>query len=168
MRWGVAESMCDLSHYVPLAKVADELGFHSFALGDSIIYPEVAVGKYPYNADGDRTFLENAPMPDPFQIIAAMATVTERIRFKVGVLKLPIRRPVLVAKQTASLACITGNPLHPGRRTLALARGLPGHRRGLEDPRRPHGGDDRDPPRPAGRGLLRVITASSTTSRVSS
>lgn len=107
MKFQIAESMCDIDHYLPLAQAADEAGFDAFALGDSILYPETAVGKYPYTATGDRDFLDGAPFIDPFQLFAAMSVVTSRIKFAVGVLKLPIRDPVLVAKQVSSLAVFT-------------------------------------------------------------
>lgn len=107
MEFQIAESMCDIGHYLPLARAADEAGFGCFGLGDSVLYPEAAVGSYPYNADGSREFLDGAPFLDPFQLFAAMSVVTTKIKFAVGVLKLPIRNPVLVAKQTSSLAVLT-------------------------------------------------------------
>ena len=107
MEFGIAESMCDIDHYLPIAQAADEVGFGLFALGDSIFYPEVAEGDYPYTETGDRSFLDNAPFLDPFQLFAAMSVVTEKIKFTVGVLKLPIRDPVLTAKQVSSLAVLT-------------------------------------------------------------
>ncbi len=107
MRFMIAESMCDVGHYLPLAQAADEAGFATFALGDSIFYPEVAAGKYPYTPTGDRSFLDGAPFLDPFQLSAAMSALTERIHFHTGVLKLPIRDPLLVAKQVSSLAVLT-------------------------------------------------------------
>ncbi|MAG30025.1 MAG: LLM class F420-dependent oxidoreductase [Deltaproteobacteria bacterium] len=107
MEFQIAESMCDVSHFLPLAQAADEAGFGSFSLGDSVLYPETAVGKYPYTPTGERTFLEGAPFIDPFQLFAAMSVVTSRIKFSVGVLKLPIRNPVLVAKQVSSLHVLT-------------------------------------------------------------
>lgn len=108
MRFTISESMCDVDHYLPLAEAADAAGFSTFALGDSILYPETAVGSYPYTETGDRSFLDGAPFIDPFQLFAAMSVVTHRIRFHTGVLKLPIRDPVLVAKQVSSLAVFTG------------------------------------------------------------
>ena len=53
MRFSFGDAMCDPAHYVPLAKAADELGFHTFPIGDSICYPEVAVGEYPYLESGE-------------------------------------------------------------------------------------------------------------------
>ncbi|MCE2391468.1 MAG: TIGR03619 family F420-dependent LLM class oxidoreductase [Proteobacteria bacterium] len=109
MRFSFGDSMCDPSHYLPLARAVEDLGYDSFPVPDSICYPDVAVGEYPYKADGGREFLDGAPFIDPFQLIAALGTVTERLRFKTSVLKLPIRNPVLVAKMTSSLAYLTGN-----------------------------------------------------------
>ena len=58
MRFSYAEAMCDPSHYAPLAKAAEEVGWHSFVIPDSICNPQVSDSKYPYTPDGDRHFLE--------------------------------------------------------------------------------------------------------------
>jgi probable F420-dependent oxidoreductase len=108
MRFTYAESMCDPSHLLPLARACDESGWSSFVIPDSIAYPEHSDSKYPYTPDGDRSFLENKPFIDPFVLMAAMGAVTERLRFTTFVIKLPIRHPVLVAKQLASVAALTG------------------------------------------------------------
>jgi len=109
MRFTYAESMCDPSHYLPLAIAADQAGWTSFTIPDSIVYPEVSDSKYPYTPDGNREFLEGRPFIEPFSLIPAMGAVTERLRFTTFVVKLPIRLPVLVAKSAASVAVITGN-----------------------------------------------------------
>jgi probable F420-dependent oxidoreductase len=109
MRFSVAESMCDPSHYLPLAKAAEECGWHSFIVPDSICYPEVSDSKYPYTPDGDRRFLEDKPFIEPFSLIPAMGAVTEKLRFTTFVVKLPIRQPVLTAKSAASVAVLTNN-----------------------------------------------------------
>ena len=109
MRFSYAESMCDPTHYLPLAKAADEAGWTSFIVPDSICYPEVSDSTYPYTPDGDRRFLEDKPFLEPFSLIPAMGAVTERLRFTTFVVKLPIRHPVLVAKSASSVAVLTGN-----------------------------------------------------------
>jgi probable F420-dependent oxidoreductase len=109
MRFSFAESMCDPSHYLPLARAADEAGWTSFIVPDSICYPEESDSSYPYTADGDRRFLLDKPFIEPFSLIPAMGAVTERLRFTTFVVKLPIRNPVLVAKSAASVAVLTGN-----------------------------------------------------------
>ena len=109
MRFSFAESMCDPSHYVPLAVAAERAGWTSFVVPDSICYPEISESRYPYTPDGDREFLQGKPFLEPFTLIPALGAVTERLRFTTFVVKLPIRQPVLVAKQVASVAVLTGN-----------------------------------------------------------
>src|SRR4030095_12950853 len=72
-----------------------------------ICSPEVAASRYPYTPDGQREFLEDKPFIEPFSLIPAMAAVTTTLRFTTFVVKLPIRHPVLVAKQAASVAIMT-------------------------------------------------------------
>lgn len=109
MRFTFAESMCEPSQYFSLAIEAERAGFHSFTVPDSICYPKISDSKYPYTPDGNREFLENKPFIEPFSLIPALGAVTERLRFTTFVVKLPIRHPVLVAKQATSVACITNN-----------------------------------------------------------
>ena len=109
MRFSFAESMCDPIQYLPLAKAADEAGWTSFIVPDSICYPEESDSSYPYTADGDRRFLFDKPFIEPFSLIPAMGAVTEKLRFTTFVVKLPIRNPVLTAKSAASVAVLTNN-----------------------------------------------------------
>jgi probable F420-dependent oxidoreductase len=109
VRFALAETMCDPDQYAPLARAAEEAGFDAYTLPDSIAYPEVSDSKYPYTPDGNRQFLENKPFLDPFILASTLGMVTERLRFHTFVVKLPIRHPVLVAKQTATTAVITKN-----------------------------------------------------------
>jgi len=111
MRFSYAESMTDPSFYVPLARAAEEAGYHSMVIPDSICYPRHADSRYPYNPDGSREFLEDKPFLEPFSLIPALGAVTSRIRFVTFVVKVPVRNPVLLAKQATSTAVLTGNRL---------------------------------------------------------
>jgi probable F420-dependent oxidoreductase len=111
MRFSYAESMVDPSYYLPLARAAEEAGYDSFVVPDSICYPEVSDTTYPFNPDGSREFLEDKPFLEPFSIIPAMGAVTDSLRFVTFVVKLPIRHPVLVAKQITSTAVLTDDRL---------------------------------------------------------
>jgi probable F420-dependent oxidoreductase len=114
MRFTFAESMCDPGQYVSLARTAEEVGFTSMTVPDSVCYPEEDDSEYPYTADGGREFLEGKPFIEPFILISSLAAVTERLRFTTFVLKLPIHEPVLVAKQAMSTAVMSGNRLGLG------------------------------------------------------
>jgi probable F420-dependent oxidoreductase len=111
MRFTYAESMTDPSYYAPLARAAEQSGYHSMVISDSICYPEHSDSVYPYNPDGTREFLEDKPFIEPFSLIPALGAVTERLKFVTFVLKLPVRNPVLTAKQATSVAVLTGNRL---------------------------------------------------------
>jgi probable F420-dependent oxidoreductase len=111
MRFTYAESMTDPSYYAPLARAAEQSGYHSMVISDSICYPEHSSSTYPYNPDGSREFLEDKPFIEPFSLIPALGAVTSRLRFVTFVLKLPVRNPVLTAKQATSVAVLTNGRL---------------------------------------------------------
>ncbi|MCG7209792.1 LLM class flavin-dependent oxidoreductase [Streptomyces arenae] len=76
---------------VAAARCAEELGFESVWTGDQLI-----VGS-------------GLPLLDSLTSLTAAAAVTERVRLGVGVLILPLRQPVWVAKQVASIQHISGD-----------------------------------------------------------
>lgn len=114
MRFTYAETMVDPTYYVPLARAAEAAGYTTMVVADSVAYPQDSDAKYPYTPDGNREFLENKPFVEAFVVTAAMAAVTTTLRFTPFVLKLPIRPPVLVAKQAASIAAMSGDRLGLG------------------------------------------------------
>ncbi len=114
MRFSYAESMIDPSMYLPLARAVEDAGYDGMVVPDSICYPEVSDSTYPFSPDHTREFLEDKPFIEPFSLIPAMGAVTERIRFITFVLKLPMRHPLLVAKQASSVAVMTDNRLSLG------------------------------------------------------
>ena len=135
MRFSYAESMTDPSFYGPLARAAEDAGYDSMVIPDSICYPEHATSVYPFNPDGSREFLEDKPFLEPFSLIPALGAVTSRLRFVTFVLKLPVRNPVLVAKQASSVAVLTGGRLLLGVGTSPWREdyevlGVPWERRG--------------------------------------
>ena len=114
MRFTVPLPMLPAHHLVPMARAAEAAGFASIALPDSVFFPEVVSADYPYSPDGSRWWPSDTPMVDPFVGIPAMAAVTERITFFTNVLKLPLRNPLLVAKQVASIAVLSGDRFRLG------------------------------------------------------
>jgi alkanesulfonate monooxygenase SsuD/methylene tetrahydromethanopterin reductase-like flavin-dependent oxidoreductase (luciferase family) len=114
VRFSFAESLTDPSFYIPLAKAADEAGYHSMTIADSLAYPFESDSKYPYTPDGNREFLDGKEIVEAFVLTAALGAVTTKLRFNFFVLKLPVRHPALTAKQAGSLAALTGNRLGLG------------------------------------------------------
>lgn len=109
MKFAYHHSMCPTEQYVPLSLKAEELGFDSITMPDSICYPKEASSRYPYNEDGSREFLDGVPFIEPFILAAHLAAVTQRIRFTTSVVKLAVRQPVIVAKAVTSLAQVSNN-----------------------------------------------------------
>jgi probable F420-dependent oxidoreductase len=114
VRFTYAEAMTDATFYLPLAQAAEAAGYTSVTVADSLAYPKDSDSVYPYTPDGSRTFLEDKEFIETFVLCAAMGAVTTTLRFTPFVLKLPVRPPVLVAKQAASVAALTDNRLALG------------------------------------------------------
>jgi probable F420-dependent oxidoreductase len=108
MKFVLGYGLNDINHMIDVAIAAEEAGFDSFTIGDSLFYPKHTDSVYPYR-EGDRSFLENIDFLDPVAAIASMAARTSKIRFYPGVLKLPCRHPILTAKAYSSLAALSNN-----------------------------------------------------------
>ncbi len=109
MKFTLGIALNPLEHLVELARTAEECGFASIALPDSIFYSEQVAAAYPYTPDGSRFWTEDTPWVDPLIAAAAMGAATSSIRFYTQVLKLGPRSPVLLARQVGSVANLTGN-----------------------------------------------------------
>ncbi len=114
MRFAYAESMVDPTFYLSLAQAAEDAGYDGMVIPDSLCYPKESDSTYPFSPDHTREFLEDKPFIEPFSLIPALGVVTERLRFITFVLKLPMRHPLLVAKQASSVAVLTNNRLALG------------------------------------------------------
>lgn len=114
MRFTYAEAMTDASYYAPLAQAAERAGYTSMTVADSLIYPRESDATYPYTDTGDRRFLEDKQFIEALTLVTHLAAVTSTLRFTPFVLKLPVRPPVLVAKQVGSIAWLSGNRLGLG------------------------------------------------------
>lgn len=114
MKFIAAIALTEPSFFVPLAVAAEDAGFDVVAVPDSIAYPRESDSTYPYTPDGRREFLEHKPVVEPLISIAAMAAATRRVTFVTNVLKMPIRHPVILAKEVSTLAVLSGERLALG------------------------------------------------------
>ncbi|MCB0977399.1 MAG: TIGR03619 family F420-dependent LLM class oxidoreductase [Acidimicrobiales bacterium] len=108
-------AMCPPERLLPMARLAEECGWDSIAVPDSVFFPEKVSGDYPFTADGARFWPAETPFVEPLVSIPAMAAATERIRFLTSVMKTPLREPLLVAKAVGSIAA-----MFPGRVDLGV------------------------------------------------
>ncbi|WP_070380951.1 TIGR03619 family F420-dependent LLM class oxidoreductase [Rhodococcus sp. WMMA185] len=109
MKFTVGVAMNPLDQLPALVKTAEECGFSSIALPDSLFFMEKQSADYPYTSDGSRMWNEETPWVDPLIAAAALGAVTSRIEFYTQVLKLGSRNPVLLARQVGSVANLIGN-----------------------------------------------------------
>ncbi|HPG24050.1 MAG: TIGR03619 family F420-dependent LLM class oxidoreductase [Spirochaetaceae bacterium] len=116
MKFSLAISMCDPSHYVPLARAAEAAGWDSVCVPDGGPWTESTTEAY--GTGGRRWWGPETPFLEPFVVIAAMAAVTERIRFYTNVWKLPARSPLHTARMVASAWALA-----PGRIGLGIGLG---------------------------------------------
>lgn len=91
-----------------LAKAAEDAGIESLWTGEHVAVPAGYESTYPYSESGRMAGGGAAPMAEPMVWYAYVAAKTSRIRLTTGVLVLPQREPVLVAKQAATLAVLSG------------------------------------------------------------
>jgi probable F420-dependent oxidoreductase len=93
----------DFAGTARLARLAEAAGFDSVLAVDHVVYPDNYTSTYPYAASGRLPVGRSGAFPDPLIWIAYAAAVTTRLRFMTGVIILPQREPLLLAKQVATL-----------------------------------------------------------------
>ncbi|MFM7120746.1 MAG: LLM class F420-dependent oxidoreductase [Gammaproteobacteria bacterium] len=121
-----------------LCRVAEQVGFESVWGGEHVILPDAIDSKYPYTADGKIPATPDTPIPDPLIWLAFAAAAAPTLRLGTCILIVPQRNPLILAKELATLDCLSG-----GRVELGLgvgwmkeefdALGVPWERRGARN-----------------------------------
>ncbi|MAG31172.1 MAG: LLM class F420-dependent oxidoreductase [Deltaproteobacteria bacterium] len=106
------EQLCDI------ARFAEDLGFWGLVGADHALYPKRMSPSYPYSESGLPPQTAESEYPDMWTSFAAMAAVTTNVKFVCGVYVLPVRNPIEVAKQAATLAILS-----QGRFVLGVGSG---------------------------------------------
>ena len=107
MKFWQSLSFTEPEHLVPLAKIAEEVGFHGAFASDHLFVPEKIRSKYPYSADGSPPFYSTTPWPDAFVTCSALLTATVRLEISTAVYILPLRNPFEAAKAVATLSLLS-------------------------------------------------------------
>lgn len=101
-----------------LGEAADEFGIESLWTVEHVVVPKDYASPYPYSPTGKMPGGENSPIPDPLTWLTFVASATTRVRLATGILILPQRSPVVLAKECATLDVLSG-----GRLTLGIGIG---------------------------------------------
>ncbi len=111
MKFGIAfaniRQFTEPEHARDLVRGAERAGFESVWTVDHVVVPSGYESKYPYDPSGRLPSGEDAPFPDPLIWLAYVAAVTSTIRLATGILILPERNPLVLAKELATLDCLS-------------------------------------------------------------
>lgn len=99
---------------VELAQAAEAAGFESIWTVEHTVVPSGYSSTYPYDPSGRMPGPEDADLPDPLVWLAFLASATTTLRLATGVLILPQRNPVTLAKSAATLDHLSGGRLDLG------------------------------------------------------
>jgi probable F420-dependent oxidoreductase len=97
-----------------MAARLEAAGFDSLWVSDHIVLPASIESHYPFAADGRATWPSTTPYVDALIALALMAAATEHATLGTAVLVLPLRHPVIFAKQAASIDVASGGRLQLG------------------------------------------------------
>ncbi len=101
-----------------LARAAEEVGVESIWTVEHVVIPVGYRSKYPYDPSGRIPGPESVPIADPILPLAFAAAVTTKLRLATGILILPQRHPIYVAKEIATLDVLSN-----GRAILGIGIG---------------------------------------------
>jgi probable F420-dependent oxidoreductase len=97
-----------------LALSAEAAGFESLWTVEHVVVPEGYQSTYPYSDTGRMPGRDDAPVPDPLIWLTYLAASTTTLRLATGILILPQRDPVVLAKELATLDDMSGGRLELG------------------------------------------------------
>ncbi|MFD1715843.1 TIGR03619 family F420-dependent LLM class oxidoreductase [Amnibacterium flavum] len=102
----------------PFAREAERVGFDSLWVSDHVLMPASIDSHYPFSRDGRATWSPDSDWYDPIVLLSMAASATSRVRLGTAVLIAPLRQPVVLAKQWATLDRLSG-----GRTALGIGVG---------------------------------------------
>ncbi len=118
MRFSISTAYLPVHELDALARAADRLGYHALAIPDHVVDLETLSTPYPYTSDGARRWGHEAPWPDPWVLVGALAAATTRLHFFTSVYVVALRNPFQVAKSVGTAAALSG-----GRVALGVGTG---------------------------------------------
>jgi probable F420-dependent oxidoreductase len=90
------------------ARHAESCGFESVVLVEHAVVISDYESTYPYASSGKMPLPDDCRIPDPLDLMAYLAAVTERITLATGVLVVPNHQAVVLAKRIATVDVLSG------------------------------------------------------------
>ena len=97
-----------------LAIVAETAGFESVIAVEHVVIPSNYYTKYPYSKTGRLPGNEKTDWPDPLAWLTFIGAVTKKLKLITGVLVLPQRNPIILAKHLATIDRLTSGRIELG------------------------------------------------------
>ncbi len=97
-----------------MAVAAEEAGFESLWTVEHVVVPSGYESQYPYDDSGKMPGGEDVDIPDPLIWLSWVASATSTIRLATGILIVPQRNPVVLAKELATLDHLSGGRVELG------------------------------------------------------
>jgi probable F420-dependent oxidoreductase len=94
-----------------MARTLEEAGFDSVWTSDHVVFPHEVRSRYPFAADGKITWPVDVDYLEPVVALSAMTSTTSKAELGTSVLILPMRNPIMFAKQAACVDAISGGRL---------------------------------------------------------
>ena len=107
--WLTLVQVPESEQLVDIARFAEEVGFHGISVADHLVMPTRIESRYPYTEDGEIFWPLDAPWPDPWVTLGAMASVTRELRLATNIYLAGLRDPFTAAKAAATAAVLSGN-----------------------------------------------------------
>ena len=101
-------ALADPAALAEVARLAEDLGYHSVFVADHVIMPRATASKYPYSRDGGFPYDPDQNWLDPMVALGFLAGRTNTIRIGTSVTVLPMRHPIVTAKQVATADHLSG------------------------------------------------------------
>lgn len=94
-----------------MAATLEAAGFESIWTSDHVVFPREVRSRYPFAADGRITWPVEADYLEPVVVLSAITSTTSKAELGTSVLILPMRNPVMFAKQAACIDTLCGGRL---------------------------------------------------------
>lgn len=91
-----------------VARLAESAGYHSVFVADHVLVPRGLTSKYPYTRDGHFPYDPDKDWLDPMVALGYLAGQTESIRLGTSIIVVPMRHPIITAKQIATADHLSG------------------------------------------------------------
>ena len=107
MEFWQAVARTEVDQLVPVARLAEDLGFAGVTMSDHLVRPKSVASRYPYAQGGRMETDPTTPYLDPWILFAALARATRRLRFMTYVYIPALRDPFSVAKAISTAALVS-------------------------------------------------------------